>query len=31
VGIEWPEPVTLRSPRDASHPPVGPGFRGVRA
>lgn len=31
LAIAWPEPVACRSARDLSHPPIGAGFRGVRA
>lgn len=31
LAIGWPEPVAFRSQRDSSHPPIGAGFRGVRA
>ena len=30
LSIEWPEPVTIRSERDASHPRISDAFRGVR-
>ena len=29
LAIQWPEPVTLRSPRDMAHPPLHGRFRGV--